>query len=302
MVFAMAVIGAVTRLTESGLSITEWKPVTGALPPLSEAAWQKEFALYQQSPEFAQKHHWMALADFKKIFFWEWLHRLWGRTIGLAYALPLLWFAARKKIPHGYGGKLAGILALGGLQGFVGWWMVESGLVDRPSVSHFRLATHLGLALLLFSCMWWLALSLRRQPLPPLRPQVPAWLLLGLLATTIVWGAFVAGLKAGLIYNTFPLMDGSFLPPEQLVDFLHQHAWVQFTHRWLAVTTGTLILVLAAKRRDALLGGMVFVQVGLGVSTLLSQVVIPLAALHQAGAIILLALLLRNIHGHRAAA
>lgn len=294
MVFAMAVIGAVTRLTESGLSITEWKPVMGALPPLNEAAWEKEFALYQQSPEFAQKHHWMELADFKKIYFWEWLHRLWGRSIGIVYALPLLWFAVRRQIPAGYGWKLAGLLALGGLQGVVGWWMVKSGLIDRPSVSHFRLATHLGLALLLFGLLYWIALDLKRQYVP--RRQPLSWLALALLAVTIIWGAFVAGLDAGLIYNTWPLMNGSFLPPEALQDFLHQHAWVQFTHRWLAVAAGLMVLHVAAKGRDIALGGMVLVQIGLGIATLLTQVMLPLAALHQAGAIILLALLLRRIH------
>lgn len=294
MVLAMAVIGAVTRLTESGLSITEWKPVMGALPPLGEAAWHDEFAKYRQSPEFAQKHHWMELADFKKIYFWEWLHRLWGRAIGLVYALPLLWFWARKKIPAGYGWKFTGLLALGGLQGFVGWWMVKSGLIDRPSVSHFRLAAHLGLALLLFAGLFWLALDLKRKYAPARQPL--AWLALALLAITIVWGAFVAGLDAGLIYNTFPLMNGSLLPPEPLQDFLHQHAYIQFTHRWLAMAAGSLILFLAARRRDWPLAVMVCVQVALGVATLLTQVMIPLAAAHQAGAIILLALMLRHIH------
>jgi cytochrome c oxidase assembly protein subunit 15 len=300
MVFAMAVIGAVTRLTESGLSITEWKPVTGALPPLSHEAWQKEFDLYRQSPEFAQKHFWMELGDFQKIFFWEWLHRLWGRTIGIVYALPLLWFFVRKKIPAGYGGKLLGILFLGALQGAVGWWMVASGLVDRPSVSHFRLAAHLGLALLIFSAMWWVAMELRvssselRANPATRRPQLATLLPLFLLAITIVWGAFTAGLDAGLIYNTFPLMQGQFTPPGG-VDILHDHGWVQFAHRWLAMATGLTTLLYAWSAKNPWLGGMVFVQIGLGISTLLTQVNIPLAALHQAGAIILLALLLKQI-------
>ncbi|MBU0800003.1 MAG: COX15/CtaA family protein [Alphaproteobacteria bacterium] len=294
MVLAMAVIGAVTRLTESGLSITEWKPVMGALPPLSETAWQEEFAKYQQSPEFLHKHNWMELHDFKKIFFWEWLHRLWGRAIGMVYLLPLLWFAARKQIPPGTGWKFTGLLALGGLQGFVGWWMVKSGLIDRPSVSHFRLATHLGLALVLFSLLFWLALDLKNKYIPKRQPA--AWAALALLSVTIIWGAFVAGLDAGLIYNTFPLMNGSFLPPEPLQDFLHQHAWVQFTHRWLAMFTAGVLLWLGLKRQDNALVTMVLIQISLGIATLISQVMIPLAALHQAGAVILLALLLRNIH------
>lgn len=299
MVFAMAVIGAVTRLTESGLSITEWKPVTGALPPLTHEAWQREFALYKQSPEFAQKHFWMELSDFQKIYFWEWLHRLWGRTIGIVYALPLLWFWVRKQIPPGYKLKLLGILALGGLQGAVGWWMVASGLVDRPSVSHFRLAAHLLLALLIFSAMWVVALSLRarkRQTTAKKRSLVMhGYLSLFLLFCTIAWGAFTAGLDAGMIYNTFPLMDGSFTPPGTAA-ILHDHGWVQFTHRWLAIATGLIILIFAWRVKDGVLAAMVFAQIGLGIATLLSQVYIPAAAAHQAGAIILLALLLKAIH------
>jgi len=306
MVFAMAVIGAVTRLTESGLSITEWRPVTGALPPLTHAEWQRQFDLYRQSPEFAQKHFWMELGDFQKIFFWEWLHRLWGRTIGIVYALPLLWFWVRKRIPKRYGGKLLGILALGGLQGAVGWWMVASGLVDRPSVSHFRLAAHLALALIIFSALWWTALDLKRSspltsPLPFMGrgEQGGGLACLFLLALTIVWGAFTAGLDAGMVYNTFPLMDGSLTPPESFDtgSIVSQAPWVQFTHRWLAIGTGVSILTLAWLTKDKWLGAMVLVQITLGISTLLTQVYIPLAAAHQGGAIVLLALLLKNIHG-----
>jgi cytochrome c oxidase assembly protein subunit 15 len=296
MVFAMAVIGAITRLTESGLSITEWKPVMGALPPLNDQAWQDEFAKYTQTPEFAAKHSWMELADFKKIYFWEWIHRQWGRAIGLVYLLPLLWFAARKQIPQGTGWKFTGLLALGGLQGVIGWWMVTSGLIDRPSVSHYRLATHLGMAFLLFGCLFWLARDLKQKYIPHKQPA--AWCGLLLLSLTIIWGAFVAGLDAGLIYNTFPLMNGALLPPEPLHSFLDQHAWVQFTHRCLAMLTGTWLIWLALKRRDHALLAMTCTQIGLGVATLITIVALPLATLHQAGALILLALLLRNIHRH----
>lgn len=297
MVFAMAVIGAVTRLTESGLSITEWKPVTGALPPMNEAAWEHQFALYKNSPEFAAKHFWMNLEDFKKIFFWEWLHRLWGRAIGLVYALPLLWFWARKKIPNGYGLKLLGLLALGGLQGFVGWFMVKSGLVDRPSVSHFRLATHLGLALVLFSAMLWLALDLRRDTAIKTRISKYApwgWALLGLLSTTIIWGAFVAGLKAGLIYNTFPMM-GDHLIPTDFGNPLTSAAGVQFIHRVLATVTvlGVLCFAWMTRHENKLAPWIAFAviaQFGLGVLTLLTQLDLHLAATHQAGAITLLGL------------
>ncbi len=302
MVFAMAVIGAVTRLTESGLSITEWKPVAGALPPLSESAWQHQFDLYKQTPEYAAKHFWMQVDDFKKIFFWEWLHRLWGRMIGLVYALPLLWFFTRRQIPPEAGWKFLGLLAMGGLQGFVGWFMVKSGLVDRPSVSHFRLAIHLSLALLLFSLMLWLALDMRGT-----RPKnhktsktlMFGWATLLLLCITIIWGAFVAGLDAGMIYNTFPNMGHGLIPP----DFGNIHsspAGVQFTHRWLAITTFVCVVSYAwINRNDKIIpltGLMAFIQVGLGISTLLTQVNIPLAALHQAGAITLLGLMIISQH------
>lgn len=299
MVFAMAVIGAITRLTESGLSMVEWRPLIGALPPLSEEEWQRVFDLYQQTPEYQHKHFWMEIDDFKRIFFWEWLHRLWGRLIGLAFALPLLWFAVKKQIPQGYGLKFTGLLLLGGLQGVIGWWMVKSGLADRPEVSHYRLAVHLGLAFILFGLLWWTALGLsERKTITVTKGLIMhGWGSLFFLSITIIWGAFVAGLDAGLVYNTWPLMNGSFLPPEQfdISSIIDQQAWIQFTHRWIAIFAGIAILALAMRTNDILLGMMLFIQIGLGIATLLSQVAIPLAALHQAGAIILLALLLKNL-------
>lgn len=306
MVFVMAVIGAVTRLTESGLSIVEWRPLMGWIPPLSEQEWQRVYGLYQQSPEFAHKHYWMELADFKRIFFWEWFHRLWGRLIGLVFALPLLWFALKKQIPSGMGAKLFGLFLLGGAQGALGWWMVKSGLSDRPEVSHFRLAAHLALALVLFSFLWWTALGLgERKPVTVKKGMIAhGWGALFFLALTIVWGAFTAGLDAGMVYNTWPLMNGSFLPPEvfSASALIDQQAFVQFTHRWLAFLTGVAILALAARTKDIRLGGMVFIQVGLGIATLLTQVPVSLAALHQAGAIVLLALLLRRLFSMKAEA
>ena len=295
LLFAMAVIGAITRLTESGLSITEWKPISGALPPLSESEWQRVFDLYKQSPEFAQKHSWMELSDFKKIFFWEWLHRLWGRAIGLVYALPLLYFWVRNKIPAGFKPRLVFILLLGALQGVLGWWMVASGLIDRPSVSHYRLAAHLLLALIIFAAIWWTALDIKHGK-KPLYANIFGLCSTLLLLMTITWGAFTAGLDAGLVYNTFPLMNGGFLPPETLTSFLDQQAFVQFTHRWLAIATGVALIALSYRARDLALTFMVFVQIGLGIATLLSQVYLPLAVLHQAGAVILLALTLRATH------
>ena len=298
LIFAMAVIGAITRLTESGLSITEWHPISGALPPLSAVAWRHEYDLYRASPEFAAKHAWMSLGDFKHIFFWEWLHRLVGRLIGVVYALPLLYFTIRRRIPRGYGWPLLGILGLGFCQGLLGWWMVESGLVNRPSVSHFRLAAHLGLALFIYGCIYWVARSLGGQKS---RAEIQksgflpfGWLAILLLITTMTWGAFTAGLHAGMLYNTYPLMSGHFTPPEPL-NILREPAWVQFTHRWLAAMTGLVILLFAWRARERALAAMVVIQVCLGISTLLSYVWLPLAAAHQAGAIVLLTLLLRAL-------
>lgn len=305
MVFAMAVIGAVTRLTESGLSITEWKPLVGALPPLSEKEWYDIYDLYTQSPEFIQKHSWMELEDFKKIFFWEWFHRLWGRLIGLVFALPLLYFWIRKKIPSGYGWKFLGLLALGGAQGAMGWIMVQSGLIDRPSVSHYRLATHLILACIIFAALLWVTFDLwgYRKAEAPKILHIHGWAALGFLALTITWGAFTAGLDAGMVYNTFPTMNEHWLPPEPF-HILENHGWVQFTHRLLATATLLTILsfwlqVLKQGIRGIgphLLAVAVMTQFALGIATLLTQVYIPLAAAHQAGALILLGILLYNLH------
>jgi cytochrome c oxidase assembly protein subunit 15 len=298
MIFAMAVIGAITRLTESGLSITEWKPIAGTLPPLNEAAWQHQFDLYKQSPEFAAKHFWMELGDFKKIFFWEWLHRLWGRTIGIVFALPLLWFWWKKEIPKGYGWRLIGLLALGGLQGAVGWYMVKSGLSQRPEVSHLRLALHLCLALFIYSATLWTALSLLTSPSSQ-QPKHGNLNLLALLlvSITIIWGAFVAGLDAGMAYNTFPMMNGRWTPDTSwsFHAMVFDPAWVQFTHRWLAKTAFVVTLMYAIRARSWPVGAMVCIQLGLGIATLLSQVALPLAALHQAGAVILLSLLIVSL-------
>jgi cytochrome c oxidase assembly protein subunit 15 len=309
MIFVMAVIGAVTRLTESGLSITVWEPVTGAVPPLTAEGWDKAFAAYRDIPQYRLLHHGMTPEEFKSIFFREWLHRLWGRLIGLAFALPYLWFLARRKLDKPLALKLAAILALGGLQGFIGWFMVQSGLEPDSSthVSPYRLALHLGAALLIYALLLWTALGLRGWK-PPQRNLAPA-LLAALLALTMTWGAFVAGHKAGFAYNTWPLMEGRFLPDEAwTLTPLWRNAFanttlVQFMHRWLGPVTGALILAwvaarwrrvgdTASRRWLAGLGGMVVLQIALGVATLLTQVDIVLAALHQAGAIALLTLLL----------
>lgn len=322
MVFTMANIGAITRLTESGLSITEWKPITGAIPPTTVDQWQSEFSLYQATPEFKQKNMGMTLDEFKKIYFWEWTHRFFGRTIGLVFAVPFMFFWLMGWIPRGYTWKFYGVLLVGGLQGFVGWFMVQSGLIDRPSVSHYRLALHLLTALFLYGLLIWLALSVRARaatkPAPDEAPRRPSLLLrlhavlaLLMLMTTITWGAFVAGLDAGLIYNEFPTMGHGHLIPVEMwhlvpswLNIFENHAAVQFTHRWLAMATVLVILALAAHALLADIPGWVFpgmalmvlVQAGLGIATLLSGVDIRLAVFHQAGAMVMLALVVAGLH------
>lgn len=303
MVLAMTVIGAITRLTESGLSITEWNVVMGAVPPLNQEQWLIEFEKYKQTPEFVHKHAWMSVEDFKGIFFWEWLHRLWGRLIGLVYALPLLAFWIKGWVPQDYKKKLIGLLVLGGLQGFMGWFMVQSGLVDRPSVSHYRLAAHLLLALIIYCSLVWVGLSLRPHNKTPLTAHLKPHGIASLAFTfvTILWGAFVAGLDAGMIYNEFPNMGAGLVPPEMWahkpawINLFENHATVQFTHRWLAIITMLVVLSYAWRGKFLPLAAMIFVQVGLGIMTLLTQVSIPVAAAHQLGAVITLTLIIISL-------
>lgn len=320
MVLAMAVIGAITRLTESGLSITVWQPLIGWQWPATPEQWQAAFELYRQTPQYQQVFAGMSLSEFKTIFFWEWFHRLWGRLIGLTFAVPLLFFALRGWIRRAQWPPILGLLALGGLQGFMGWYMVQSGLVERVSVSHYRLAAHLGLALLIFAALVKVGLGVLRpaahSDAPTLGWRGHLWGCLAVLAVTIVWGAFVAGLDAGLIYNSFPLMGGGLLPSEAWflspawLNALENHATVQFIHRWLGIATALAVLGLWRRaRRFALPSGarqavnaaafMVVVQVTLGIATLLSQVALPLGAAHQAGAILLLGSLVWVLHETR---
>jgi cytochrome c oxidase assembly protein subunit 15 len=320
MIFLMVVIGGITRLTWSGLSITEWQPVTGIVPPLSAADWAAEFAKYQQTAQYKLLNAGMSLADFKTIYLWEYLHRLWGRLIGLVYALPFLYFLIRGRIPRRLAGPLAGIFALGVTQGALGWWMVESGLAHRVEVSQYRLTAHLVLALVIYAATLWTALGLLSAPSgqAPRRFRRGAEIVLGLVGLTIVAGGFVAGLNAGLVYNTFPLMDGSFVPAgyAQLSPFIRNWfenvAAVQFDHRILAMTAvGSVILLWLAGCRatlpvparrglDALLV-VALLQLSLGISTLLLAVPIPLAAAHQAVAILLLTAAIVLRHRLRAA-
>jgi cytochrome c oxidase assembly protein subunit 15 len=316
LIFLMVVVGGITRLTLSGLSITEWKPVIGIVPPLSAADWSAEFARYQQIPEYRAIHFAMSLDEFRGIYYWEYLHRLLGRLIGVAFAVPFFWFLARRRLPRRLAPPLAGILLLGFLQGALGWYMVESGLADRIEVSQYRLTAHLALALAIYAAILWTALGIVRgsqlqEPSPGWRRAAEA--VLALVALTIMAGGFVAGTRAGLTYNTFPLMDGRLVPPgyAQLhplwLNWFENIAAVQFDHRALAVATTIAVFLLwaaglrailpkpARKALYALLAAAVL-QVALGISTLLLVVPIPLAAAHQAGAVLLLtaAIVLRH--------
>src|SRR3954464_406699 len=303
LVLAMVVVGGITRLTESGLSIVKWEPVSGALPPLGDAAWQAEFAAYRQSPQYQLVNTGMSLADFKTIFFWEYVHRLLGRAIGLVFALPLAWFAWKRAIPKGYGWKLGAILALGALQGAIGWWMVASGLVDRPEVSHIRLAIHLLTALAIFSACLWVALDLRTLAADPAArparmPTIGIWAL-SALVLQLMYGAYVAGLDAGFAYNSWPKMGDEWFPSAAammrpwLVNLVDNPIVVQFIHRWLAWAVALAVALLAAAawvrgRRGHAIAVVIAVafQISLGIATLLSGVRIPLAAAHQGMAVI----------------
>ena len=322
MIFLMVVLGGITRLTWSGLSITEWQPISGVIPPLTHAEWAAEFAHYKAIPQYRAVHDGMTLAQFKVIFFWEYLHRLWGRLIGFVYAVPFLYFWVRGRLPKRLVPPLFGILLLGGAQGALGWYMVESGLVHRISVSQYRLVAHLGLALLLYAAILGVALGIARGPAA--RGGIPAagWrraaeVVLLLVVVTIAAGGFTAGLHAGLVYNTFPLMDGRLVTAgyAQLHPFWRNWfanvAAVQFDHRLLAVTTVTSIVILwAAGLRARLpqpahralwaLLGIALLQATLGVSTLLLVVPIPLAVAHQAGAVLLLSAAILFRHTLRA--
>lgn len=301
MVFAMAVIGAITRLTESGLSMVEWRPLIGALPPLSQEEWVRVFELYRETPEYQQKNFGMTLAEFKYIFFWEWFHRFWGRMIGLVYALPLAYFWIRNKIPRDYKSKLLLGLFLGAGQAIMGWYMVMSGLIDRASVSHYRLAAHLSLAFVIFSYLLWLAFSLKDEKPKNIATgtylKVQGWGTLAIVGITIVWGAFVAGLDAGLVYNSWPHMGGRIIPLElkSVAGLFHEPVSVQFFHRWIAIIATIAVFAFAYRIKSFPLAGMILIQVSLGIATLLTQVHTPLAALHQAGALVLLAIMIYHL-------
>jgi len=313
LVFVMIVVGGITRLTESGLSMVRWEPISGAIPPLNEADWQAEFDHYRESPQYTQVNRGMTLADFKTIFFWEYVHRLLGRLIGLAFALPLAWFAWKRAIPGGYGWKLGGLLGLGALQGAIGWWMVASGLVDVPEVSHIRLAVHLLLALLIFAALIWVALDLKTlardaKARPARMPLLAIWAL-SLLFVQFLFGAYLAGLEGGYAFNSWPMMGDEWFPAATvwleplLRNFVDNPIVVQFVHRWLAFVVAAVAIWLGVRawlegfRVDAgLLVGAVLAQILLGILTLLSGVQLDIAVSHQGMAALLLAAMVTAAH------
>ena len=307
-------VGGATRLTESGLSIVEWKPVAGTLPPLGEAAWQAEFEKYKTIPQF-RLNRGMTLGEFKTIFWWEWAHRLLGRLIGAAFLLPFLWFLWKGFVEPGLRARLWAIFALGALQGAIGWWMVASGLSERVSVSQYRLAMHMTLACAIFAACIWIAAGLSARPASeaPRRIRASAIGLLGLVLVQIYLGALVAGLRAGLVYNTWPLIDGALVPDASRLWF-EQPAWrnlfenaltVQFMHRMLAYALWLFAVLHAVDVARSVgdkvvrlfafkLAAAVTIQAALGILTLLHQVPIGLALAHQAMAIVVLALAITN--------
>jgi heme a synthase len=308
LVFAMVVVGGVTRLTHSGLSIVEWQPLIGALPPLDEAQWAQTFAKYRETPEYRLRNHDMDVEGFKGIFWWEYFHRLLGRLIGVAFFVPFLWFWLRGRFDRPLALRLAGIFLLGGLQGAMGWYMVKSGLVDDPRVSQFRLTAHLGLALLIHAAMLWVALGLLGGP----RAAAPAGLrraslaFVGLVFAMALTGGLVAGIRAGFAYNTWPLMNGAWIPPEILLiepwwmNFGYNMATVQFVHRTLALGVLAWALLLSwrviatpgvapgARLAAWAVGAATAGQVALGIATLLLVVPVSLGAAHQGGAVVVL--------------
>jgi cytochrome c oxidase assembly protein subunit 15 len=313
LIVVMVAVGGITRLTESGLSIVEWKPVTGAVPPLSETQWEAAFAAYRRIPQYTEVNGpaGMTLADYKFIYFWEWFHRLLGRVIGVAFALPLAWFWLRRAIPHGYRGRLIALLALGGLQGFVGWWMVSSGLSQDVKVSHLRLAAHLLLALTTLAALVWTALDLRAHSRGEgkARPTRFSALVLAALVLQLFYGALVAGLRAGHVagagwfnWQAWPQMQGRLLPAGidwargAVRAFFTDPYLVHFVHRWWAWVLVALLVVMARRLRSdhrpisIAIHGAFGTQVLLGIATVWSAMALWLAALHQlTGALLVVA-------------
>jgi cytochrome c oxidase assembly protein subunit 15 len=317
LVAVMVLVGGLTRLTDSGLSITEWAPVMGAMPPLSEADWRAAFAAYQQTTEFQEQNAWMTLADFKPIFWWEWGHRLLGRLIGGVWLVGFLAFLLTRRIPAGWAGRLVLPGVLGGLQGAVGWWMVVSGLTGRLDVASYRLALHLGLAFVIFTVLIWLALRIRLDDVALLkarRRRLPALMgvagaLTALVFLQILAGALVAGIDAGRGYVDWPLMQGQFLPGESFemtplwVNFFENPALVQFIHRMLGYLVLALAIVFAlrcgrsghgvTRNLGRWAGVAILAQVLIGIVTVMHASPLGIAIFHQAGALVVMAVLIR---------
>jgi heme a synthase len=303
LVALMIVVGGATRLTDSGLSIVEWRPVTGAIPPLSDADWRAEFEKYKTIPEYHHVNLGMSLAEFKTIYWWEWGHRSLGRAIGIAFLLPLAFFALTRRVDRNLGLKLFGLFILGGLQGALGWWMVSSGLTERVDVSQYRLAAHLGLALILFAAMFWLALDLLTPVMRGARHRLAPFaiaLLAGVYGQMIL-GAFVAGLRAGRVFNTWPMMEGRFVPEgyfrdgPRFLDLFETAAAAQFNHRlgaYLLLAAAFAMLIAARRSIVAPRARMLFALV-------VAQAATPLALglAHQALAILVLSAALYLVHG-----
>lgn len=318
MVTAMMVIGAITRLTESGLSIVEWKPLIGVLPPLSTPEWTRIFELYQHTSEYKLANNGMTLAEFKTIFWWEFIHRLWGRLIGVVFGLPFLFFLFTRRIPGGKKRHLSALFVLGGLQGVIGWWMVKSGFVDRTDVSQYRLTIHLGMAFFILGYLLWVAMDITH---PRAGHRAHTLFSLAIVVSTaafvtILSGGLVAGSNAGFTYNTWPLMDGGFAPQ----DFFELAPWwlnafenlgvIQFDHRIMAYITTGLVLLLWTKGRSkqitrrahralSMLALSVVIQISLGITTLLLVVPLPVAVLHQLGAATVFCLSVWSVHALR---
>ncbi len=315
-IFVMVVLGGVTRLTHSGLSMVEWRPLLGWLPPLTDARWEELFAKYREFPEYRKLNPNMVLAGFKSIFWLEYMHRLLGRLIGVVFLVPFVYFLVRRRIAGRLVPRAVIMLVLGGLQGALGWYMVQSGLAERPDVSQYRLAAHLALAFAIYGYIFWVAMGLvDSRPAGGLAPagRGAALALVALVALTVLSGAFVAGLDAGLIYNSFPLMGGRLVPEDMfvlepvLLNFFENRAAVQFDHRVLAIATFVAVVAfwatlhrVALPRRARAASSVLFlatgIQVLLGISTLLLFVPVALAALHQAMALVLFTVALWTLH------
>lgn len=318
-VFIMIVVGGITRLTESGLSMVDWRPLLGTLPPLNDAEWQRVFLEYKQYPQYQLVNRGMSMEEFQYIFYWEYGHRVLGRLIGLMFALPFFYFLFAGKIASDLKPKLWIALLLGGSQGLMGWFMVKSGLVDEPLVSHYRLAAHLCLALIILGYLCWLILGqlrVSRHTVSPLFNRL-LWVFVAVLGLQIVYGAFVAGNRAGYGFNTYPLMNGQFLPEVALSlapvwhNFLDNNAMLQFIHRWLGATVLGFAFALAAVaflRETAavrwLVVGLVALVIGqflLGILTLIYVVPVSLGSIHQAGAALVVLAVVTLIYQTRSA-